>query len=122
VTHDNRTRLWIDPYLRAEVTMLKELTWTYVIEAPSLAARQHGQKRVIAELFAIYTDLAMKSDNWLAFPTFYRERLTSAQGQTDELVRTCVDLIASMTESQAVAMHHRLTGQTHASGLDDILQ
>jgi dGTPase len=122
VTHDNRTRLWIDPYLRAEVTMLKELTWTYVIEAPSLAARQHGQKRVIAELFAIYTDLAMKSDNWLAFPTFYRERLKSSQGQTDELVRTCVDLIASMTESQAVAIHHRLTGQTHVSGLDDILQ
>jgi dGTP triphosphohydrolase len=47
--------------------------------------------------------------------------LQEAQGQKSEAVRTCVDLIASMTESQAFAMHHRLTGQKHTSGLDDIL-
>jgi dGTPase len=122
VERDKRICLWVDPDLRAEVIMLKELTWAYVIEAPSLAARQQGQKRVIEELFHIYTGLAMKPENWQVFPTFYRERLKDAQGQTDELVRTCVDLIAGMTESQAVAMHHRLTGQTHTSGLDDILQ
>jgi dGTPase len=102
--------------------MLKELTWTYVIEAPSLAARQHGQKRVIEELFTIYTELAANPQNWKVFPPFYRDRLRDADGQKDEVVRTCVDLIASMTESQVIAMHHRLTGQTHTSGLDDILQ
>jgi dGTPase len=122
IDRGNRIRLWVDPDLRAEVVMLKELTWTYVIEAPSLAARQQGQKRVIEELFSIYTDLARKGENWQVFPTFYREKLKDASGQPDEVVRTCVDLIASMTESQAVAMHHRLTGQTHTSGIEDILQ
>lgn len=102
--------------------MLKELTWTYVIEAPSLAARQQGQKRVIAELFSAYTALARSPDDWKVFPTFYREKLNEVHGNRDDETRTCVDLIASMTESQAVAMHHRLTGQTHTSGLDDILQ
>lgn len=119
---DGRVCITIDADLRNEVMMLKELTWTYVIEAPSLAARQHGQKRVIEELFEIYTELAEDPDNWKVFPNFYRERLRDVHGQEDEVVRTCVDLIASMTESQAVAMHHRLTGQTHTSGLDDILQ
>src|SRR5262249_28045685 len=122
VKRNDLVQLVINPDLRAEVTMLKELTWTYVIEAPSLAARQQGQKRVIEELFMIYSELALKSESWLAFPTFYRERLKAAKGQTDEVVSTCVDLIASMTESRAVAMHKRLTGQAHPSGLDDILQ
>ncbi|MFZ0199387.1 MAG: dNTP triphosphohydrolase [Candidatus Sulfotelmatobacter sp.] len=114
--------LTIDPDLRAEVRMLKELTWTYVIEAPSLAARQCGQNRIIEELFMTYRIMALDPKDWLVFPTFYRERLKDANGKPEEVVRTCVDLIASMTESQAVAMHHRLTGQKHSSGLDDILQ
>jgi dGTPase len=122
VEEDNRISLRIDPDLRAEVMMLKELTWTYVIEAPNLAARQQGQERVIEELFTIYTKLAKNPDTWKVFPTFFREKLREASGDTDEAVRICVDLIASMTESQAVGMHHRLTGQTHTSGLDDILQ
>jgi dGTPase len=118
---DERVSLIIDRDLRIEVTMLKELTWTYVIEAVSLAGRQHGQKRVIEELFAIFSQLSQNSREWIAFPTFYRERLKAANGRAEDITRICVDLIASMTESQAVAMHHRLTGQTHTSGLDDIL-
>ncbi len=101
--------------------MLKELTWTYVIEAVSLAGRQQGQKRVIDELFSIFSNLSQNSRDWVAFPMFYRERLKAANGRAEHITRTCVDLIASMTESQAIAMHHRLTGQTHTSGLDDIL-
>lgn len=101
--------------------MLKELTWTYVIEASSLAAQQHGQKRIIRELFGIYRDSAASRKSWNIFPTFYRERLEEVRGEEAEAHRTCVDMIASMTERQAVAMHHRLTGQSHGSGLDDIL-
>ena len=118
---DGRVSLSIDDDLRAEVTMLKELTWTYVIEAVSLAGRQQGQKRVIEELFATFSQLSTSPRDWIAFPMFYRERLKAANGRPEDITRTCVDLIASMTESQAVAMHHRLTGQTHTSGLDDIL-
>ena len=122
VADGNVVRLRIDDELRMEVLMLKELIWSYVIEAPSLAARQHGQQRVIGELFEIYTSLAQSPSNWKIFPTFYRERLAEVRGNDDEVTRTCIDLIAGMTESQAVGMHHRLTGQIHSSGLDDILQ
>lgn len=118
---DGTVSLIIDNDLRTEVTMLKELTWTYVIEAVSLAGRQHGQKRVIDELFAIFSQLSQSPKDWVAFPMFYRERLKAANSRAEDVTRICVDLIASMTESQAVAMHQRLTGQTHTSGLDDIL-
>ncbi len=63
-----RVSLSIDDDLRAEVTMLKELTWTYVIEAVSLAGRQQGQKRVIDELFAIFSQLSQNPRDWIAFP------------------------------------------------------
>ena len=118
---NGRTIVQIDPDLRAEVTMLKEITWTYVIEASSLAAQQRGQNRIIEDLFNIYTESTASQTAWNIFPTYYRERLRDATGQA-EAIRICVDLIASMTESQAIAMHRRLTGQTHASGLDEILR
>lgn len=114
-------RLFIDREFRLEVTMLKELTWSYVIEAASLAAQQRGQRKVIKDLFEIYSDAAKSPAKWSIFPTFYRERLQNNQNVQGETARIPVDLIASMTESQAIAMHRRLTGQSHGSGLDDIL-
>ena len=38
--------------------MLKELTWVYIIEAPSLISQQYGQRQVIKKLFEIYMDAA----------------------------------------------------------------
>jgi dGTPase len=117
---EKTTQLLIDPDLKEEVRMLKELTWTYVIEAPSLAARQQGQSRVIEDLFDVYTELAECSKDRKAFPPFYRERLEASSGKR-ERIRACVDLIAGMTESQAITMHQRLSGNSHSSGLDDVL-
>ncbi len=112
----------INADLRSEVMMLKELTWTYVIEASSLAAQQHGQNRIIQDLFNIYANATVSDSDRKVFPTYYRERLAEIGWQQSEAIRTCVDLIASMTESQAIAIHRRLTGQTHASGLEEIIR
>jgi dGTPase len=120
-SENGQARLVVDHDFRLEVTMLKELTWTYVIEAASLAAQQYGQRRVITDLYEIYSDAAKHRGKWSVFPTFYRERLQNNKGNDAEILRIPVDLIASMTESQAVAMHRRLTGQSHGSGLEDIL-
>lgn len=119
---NGKVKLRINADLRSEVMMLKELTWTYVIEASSLAAQQHGQNRIIQDLFTIYTEATASESARKIFPTYYRERLAEAGQQRSEDIRTCVDLIASMTESQAIAMHRRLTGQSHASGLEEIIR
>lgn len=114
-------KLVIDEALQVEVKMLKELTWTYVIEGSSLAAQQHGQKKIVAELYKIYSDSALDPKNWAIFPMYYREKLQSNQDNLVELQRIPLDLIASMTENQAIAMYHRLTGGRGDSGLHDIL-
>ena len=50
-TPNNPCSVDIDPQYEKQVTMLKELTWHYVINAPSLATEQHGQRKVIRGLF-----------------------------------------------------------------------
>lgn len=109
----------IDAGLQLEVRMLKELTWTYVIEASSLAAQQHGQTQVVRKLYEFYSEAAISKQGMGIFPNFFKERIERNEDSNPE--RACIDLIASMTETQAVAMHQRLTGQSHGSGLDDIL-
>ncbi len=109
----------VDRARELEVFMLKQLTWHYVILNPALTTQQCGQRLVIEGLFATYLK-AIKSRDFRIFPTIYREKLTAQAKQRakrSELVRTMIDMIASMTESQAIHTHHRLNGTTLGSAL-----
>jgi dGTPase len=123
---DGKCRLLIDQNYLDEILMLKELTWTYVIQAPSLASQQHGQRKIIENLFSEYCtaaigDTAKKvKKHPEIFPPHYQERL-HATSDDDEKKRICVDLIAGMTEKQTVATHLRLTGTALGSGLEEYL-
>ncbi len=121
VASGDGSKLAIDPGLKLEVAMLKELVWTYVIEAQALATQQYGQRKIIRELFEIYGDAATTEDKRRIFPPYYRERLVAAGDGTPEASRICVDLIASLTEAQVVNMHQRLTGSSLGSALEDLV-
>ena len=54
--------LKIPPYLRAQVDVLKELTWFYVIDNRSIKTQQHGQRMVVKNLFKIYLDAGVSED------------------------------------------------------------
>ena len=112
--------VYVDDQLLVEVAMLKELTWTYIIESPALASQQYGQRRVIAKLFEIYMDAATGQKHQSIFPPYYR-RNSEASAEQDGVRRTVIDLIAGMTEEQALAIHNRLTGVSLGSGLEDLL-
>jgi len=99
----------IDDEHTKEVNILKELTWTYVIEAPSLALQREGQRTIIDRLFAVYLRAANAEENWSIFPSYYREELQDAANAT-ERKRIVVDLIAGMTEPQAVEAYKQSLG------------
>jgi dGTPase len=122
IEKDGRLQARIKPEYTDEVFMLKQLTWTYVIEAPSLATQQWGLKQKIRRLFGVYTEAAASSKEWKLFPVYYQERLKQAAGGENEFVRVCVDLIASMTENQVHKIFGRLTGSSSGASLDDPLQ
>jgi dGTPase len=112
-------QLRIDEDRELEVAMLKELTWVYVIEAPELASQQEGQRQVIEKLFNIYWDSAQGKRAEHLFPPYYRRALMDSPNDQGKK-RVVVDLIAGMTEEQALAMHNRLTGVSLGSGLEQI--
>jgi dGTPase len=101
-----------------EVAMLKELTWTYIIGAPSLATQQFGQRHVIRELFTIFHEAASRNAKML--PVYYRERLATSSGDNDR-TRVIIDFIASMTERQAIALYHQVKGVSLGLGLESIV-
>jgi dGTPase len=111
----------VRPEYRDEVLMLKELTWTYVIQDPALATQQVGQRNMIKTLFSIYANAAESSREWKVFPTYYRERLEQSLSIDDRL-RTCVDLIAGMTETQVHRIYKRLSGSESEASLSDPLR
>jgi dGTPase len=103
----------IDENLRNEVDVLKQLIWFYVIQRPSLGILQSGQRRVVADLFKMYEEAALKGEARL-FPSLYIERLATASTD-DAKRRIVVDLISSMTEATAIEVYRRMTGMVGAS-------
>lgn len=110
-----------------EVQLLKELTWTYVIENPALAAHQRGQRLAIQTLFSAFNGAAIEKQ-WTLFPAFYREQAISLAGvhkdhviPVEERVRLVADTIAALTDRQAILLYQQFTGVSQSSMLDPVM-
>jgi dGTPase len=118
----NQRRVERDRELDMELRMLKQLTWEYVVLNPSLGAQQHGEQRVVGELYDMFLDAACGGGGIL--PVSARERLEAinvdvpAHQRETQYVRLAVDLVAGMTEEQAMRVHARLTGRQLGSVVD----
>jgi dGTPase len=113
-------RVNINQEFKKEVAILKELTWTYVIEAPALALQHEGQKVVIQRLFEVFAEAANSAKTWSLFPAYYRDQLEAASS-TDR-IRTVIDLIAGMTEPQAIATYREVIGAWPSASLEEIVR
>lgn len=119
--HEGR-RIQIHENALLEVKMLKELTWSYVMRSPALTAQKRGQRQMIETLFETFHSAAMsaRAGDWDIFPFGYREKLETTASRA-ERSRIVIDLIASMTEPQAMQMYQRLTGPSQSSMLLQIV-
>ena len=99
----------IDDELDRQVKVLRRTIWFYIIERPSLAVVQAGQRRVIRELVDMFmTAVDDESAEALLGPV-YEERLRAAE--TDPARRRVViDLVAGMTEDSALEVYRRAIG------------
>jgi dGTPase len=97
-----------DPRLDREVTILKQLTWFYVIEDPALAEQQHAQCKIVEDLFEIYSH-EVESKKRRILPPAFRDQVSGLVTKRDK-VRFVVDLIAGMGEQDFYNRHQVLTG------------
>jgi dGTPase len=119
----------IESKLRVEVDLLKELMRYYVFENPALLAQQFGQRCVIKQLFDILfeaADPSPKNKNRGLIPPPFSDSLKEIVGTSEQAergrARLVADLIASMTEQQALLLHQRLMGLAPGSVRDLIIR
>jgi dGTPase len=90
-----------------EVEALKQLTWHYVINRPNLSSVQQGQRKVIENLFEVYTDAATGDDRMHLLPPLEQEMVLADVPPR----RIAADFISRLTEDRAMELHRRVTGQ-----------
>ncbi len=124
IVESGRSAIGMVKERRADIFMLKQLTWHYVIKAPGLTTQQHGQRTIVRGLFDIFQKAATDRDDksFDVFPAGIREELLDIHKAArptlkQELTRMVIDLIASLTEEQAIDAYHRLTGVSLGSAL-----
>lgn len=101
--------------------LAKQLTWHYVISGAPLATQQIGQRRIVRTLFRTYLR-AMRSQDVDVLPTRWREEAEVAcQGDPKRIPRFVADVIAGMTEEEAIRVFHRLTGVAPGRLLDPVV-
>lgn len=117
--------LRIEPWAKLEVDVLKELVWRFVIERPALAAQQHGQVRIIEDLFDVFMTAAQDRDRLPVLPMSVQHGVALARSAgldaPSQLARLVCDGICVLTEQEAVMLHRRLTGVGLGSVLDRVL-
>jgi len=99
-------RVKIDPGIRLQVDILKEVTYYYVISHPRLVSVREGQRAMLRRLFDIYLEVLDGKRNQALLPQATRDRLERGDGPH----RLVADLLAAMTERQVIQTYQRFTG------------
>ncbi|MGF1587732.1 MAG: deoxyguanosinetriphosphate triphosphohydrolase family protein [Pleurocapsa sp.] len=107
-----------------ELKFLQRIVWSYVISNPRLATQRYGQKRIIKTLFEIYIQAISDRDLSFIPPRFVKEfleieaNLDDTKQLSQEHTRMAVDIVAGLSEAEAVIQYRRLTGISQGSFLD----
>lgn len=102
--------------------LLKQITRSFIISSPNLAAQQKGQKRIIRELFQDLYDDSHKGHAPKYLPARLCVYWESDVGKEASRARRVADCISSLTEAETVAVHARLRGISGGSVLDPIVR
>ena len=108
-----------------ELKFLQRIVWAYVISDPRLATQRYGQKRIIKTLFEIYLEAIRDRDLSFIPARFVKEFLEIEENNGSktemslEKIRMAVDIIAGLSETEAVVQYRRLIGISQGSFLDN---
>jgi len=117
--HDGQGTVETEAGLKSEVRILKELTWQYVIANPSLALQQYGKARVIRDLFETYFDVIEdKNKKWVSILPRHSLELLELPDEDTSSARLAADIVSSLADNEALAVHRKLFGIQPGSVLD----
>lgn len=102
--------LAIHPETMAEIWLFEGLTWHYVIASELLSSQREEQRALIRSLFAILADAASTMTDLSLFTSPQQKRLRNAASDEARLRIVC-DVIAGMTEVEAMERSHQVSGR-----------
>ena len=96
-----------------EVNIAKQLTWHYVIMNNELATSQHGQRKIVGDLFDLLYEAASSKNNLKLFPKAYEQELSRQQYTEHQTIRIVADYISGMTEKEVTSVYKKIHGIEH---------
>lgn len=116
---ENSSGVFVDPRLLNQLRFLQALVWVYVIGNPRLATQQDGQRRIIRTLFEAYHRAVKNRERDFVPPPFRAEVDALPSGDQPDVAeaetRVAVDIVASLSDPQALLLYRRLTGTAPGS-------
>jgi dGTPase len=108
----------------ALLKFFQRVVWTEVIENPRLRSQQEGQRRIVAELFDHFLR-AIREKRYFSLPPAIAviAENTIANNPEEEVglqLRFAADIVASLTDAEAVKLYQRLTGEFLGSIMDPL--
>ena len=70
----------IDPEIRLQVDLLKELTWYYVIDHPRIVSIRKGERAILKKLFQTYVDIVDNREDNRRTGLWYRSTRATDSG------------------------------------------
>jgi dGTPase len=120
--HPEDLTLSLPEPFKYQTKFLQRLIWDYVILSPRLATQQAGQLRIIDGLFEFFVD-ALRKDRTDRIPTRFRTdaaALTGSAVPARHQARFAIDIVATLTEAEAISLFKRVSGYDGGSVLDMI--
>ena len=117
---DGRFELRLADPFDLQSKFLQRLIWDYVILSPRLATQQAGQIRVVDGLFSYFLE-SIRAKRLDRVPTRFREdtaRLLASNPGDPQTARLAIDIVATLTEPEAISLFKRISGYDGGSVLD----
>jgi dGTPase len=105
-------KLALDDKRGYECKFLQRLVYDYVIYSPRLATQQAGQVKVVDALAEFFLD-ALRGSRLDRIPVRFQAMARQVCDEASERVRArlAIDIVASLTEGEAVSLYRRVSGQ-----------
>lgn len=135
---DGLPLLEVAPMTEQTIHWFKDLIGFYVIHGRALASQRRGQATIIKTLFdnlcvvgatkprkaAEGGDVPFSEkleDSLHIMPRFFDDEIRNSGFNEFVIIRTAADVIAGLTEAQAIDLYRRMTGHSLGAALDPIL-
>lgn len=109
---DGSWHLVIPPLHKVKIDFLKRIIWHYVITNPRLTTQQRGHRAIVDMLYGTYL-AAIKSGDRNLIPGRFQLDFDKVEklGSEKANARLASDIICSLTDSQAVTLFRRMSGE-----------